>query len=114
GKGKVVVKNLISNAVKVTKAGSITVAAHNHNGGVEISVADTGVGISQEALGLIFEPFHQVDNSGQLGGTGLGLHIVKRLLELLGGTVTADREVGRGSAFRVWGRKVRDRPCFLT
>ena len=102
GKVKVVVKNLIGNAVKFTKAGSITVAAHNHDGGVEISVTDTGVGISQEALELIFEPFHQVDNSGQLGGTGLGLHIVKRLLELLGGTVTVESEVGRGSTFRVW------------
>ena len=102
GKVKVVVKNLIGNAVKFTKAGSITVAAHNHDGGVEISVTDTGVGISQEAIELIFEPFHQVDNSGQLGGTGLGLHIVKRLLELLGGTVTVESEVGRGSTFRVW------------
>ena len=102
GKLKVVVKNLIGNAVKFTKAGSVTVAAHNHDGGVEISVADTGVGISQEALELIFEPFHQVVNSGQLGGTGLGLHIVKRLLELLGGTVTVESEVGRGSTFRVW------------
>ena len=97
-----VVKNLIGNAVKFTKAGSITVAAHNHDGGVEISVADTGVGISQEALELIFEPFHQVDNSGQWGGTGLGLYIVKRLLEMLGGTVRVESAVGRGSTFRVW------------
>ena len=110
GKVKVVVKNLIGNAVKFTKAGSITVAAHNHDGGVEISVTDTGVGISQEALELIFEPFHQVDNSGQLGGTGLGLHIVKRLLELLGGTVTVESEVGRGSTFRVWVPRVLHTP----
>jgi len=110
GKLKVVVKNLIGNAVKFTKAGSITVAAHNHDGGVEISVTDTGVGISQEAIELIFEPFHQVDNSGQLGGTGLGLHIVKRLLELLGGTVTVESEVGRGSTFRVWVPKVLHTP----
>ncbi len=110
GKVKVVVKNLIGNAVKFTKAGSITVAAHNHDGGVEISVTDTGVGISQEAIELIFEPFHQVDNSGQLGGTGLGLHIVKRLLELLGGTVTVESEVGRGSTFRVWVPKVLHTP----
>ena len=110
GKVKVVVKNLIGNAVKFTKAGSITVAAHNHDGGVEISVTDTGVGISQEAIELIFEPFHQVDNSGQLGGTGLGLHIVKRLLELLGGTVTVESEVGRGSTFRVWVPRVLHTP----
>ena len=110
GKVKAVVKNLIGNAVKFTKAGSITVAAHNHDGGVEISVTDTGVGISQEAIELIFEPFHQVDNSGQLGGTGLGLHIVKRLLELLGGTVTVESEVGRGSTFRVWVPKVLHTP----
>ena len=110
GKLKVVVKNLIGNAVKFTKAGSITVAAHNHDGGVEISVTDTGVGISQEAIELIFEPFHQVDNSGQLGGTGLGLHIVKRLLELLGGTVTVESEVGRGSTFRVWVPRVLHTP----
>jgi PAS domain S-box-containing protein len=102
GKLKVVVKNLIGNAVKFTKAGGITVAARSHNGGVEISVTDTGIGISPEALALIFEPFHQVDNSGQRGGTGLGLYIVKRLLELLGGTVTVGSEVGRGSTFRVW------------
>ena len=102
GKLKVVVKNLIGNAVKFTKAGSITVAAHSHNGGVEISVTDTGIGIPPEALALIFEPFHQVDNSGQQGGTGLGLYIVKRLLELLGGTVRVESEVGRGSTFRVW------------
>jgi len=99
---KVVVKNLIGNAVKFTKAGSITVAAQGQEGGVEISVIDTGVGISLEALALIFEPFHQVDNSGQQGGTGLGLYIVKRLLELLGGTVMVESEVGRGSTFRVW------------
>ena len=102
GKLKVVVKNLIGNAVKFTKAGSITVSAHSHTGGVEISVTDTGIGISQEALALIFEPFRQVDSSGQQRGTGLGLHIVKRLLELLGGTVTVESAVGRGSAFRVW------------
>ena len=102
GKLKVVVKNLIGNAVKFTKAGSITVAAQGQKGGVEINVTDTGIGIPQEALALIFEPFRQVDSSGQQRGTGLGLHIVKRLLEMLGGTVTVESEGGRGSTFRVW------------
>ncbi len=104
GKVKVVVKNLIGNAVKFTTAGSITVDAHSRSGGVEINVTDTGIGIPQEALALIFEPFRQVDASStsHLRGTGLGLYIVKRLLELLGGAVMVESAVGRGSTFRVW------------
>ena len=104
GKLKVVLKNLIGNAVKFTKEGRITVEAQGSPGGVEIKVIDTGIGIPPEALELIFEPFHQVDSSMTRvhEGTGLGLHIVKRLLELLGGTVAVESEVGRGSTFRVW------------
>jgi PAS domain S-box-containing protein len=104
GKMKVVLKNLIGNAVKFTEEGSITVNAYVRDEGVEISVTDTGIGIPQQALSTIFEPFRQVDNSTrrQYGGTGLGLHIVKRLLELLGGTITVESKVGRGSTFRVW------------
>ncbi|HEV8717387.1 MAG TPA: PAS domain S-box protein [Candidatus Binatia bacterium] len=104
GKLKVVLKNLIGNAVKFTKEGSITVAARSWNGGVELRVSDTGMGIPQEALAVIFEPFRQLESSAtrQYGGTGLGLHIVKRLLEMLGGTITVASEVGRGSTFRVW------------
>jgi PAS domain S-box-containing protein len=104
GKLKVVIKNLIGNAVKLTKHGSITVAAQEQHEGVEISVADTGIGIPHEALSLIFEPFRQIDSSDTrpYSGSGLGLHIVKRLLELLGGTITVESEVGHGSTFRVW------------
>lgn len=104
GKLKVVIKNLLGNAVKFTPAGSITVAAHRRCGGVEISVTDTGVGIPPEGRAAIFEPFHQLDNSTtrKYEGTGLGLHIVKRLLELLRGTIEVESEVGRGSTFRVW------------
>jgi len=104
GKLKVVLKNLIGNAVKFTPTGSITVAARRAQGGVEICVTDTGIGIPPEAQALIFEPFWQVEHpvTPQAGGTGLGLHIVKRLLDLLGGTVTVESAVGRGATFRVW------------
>ena len=79
-------------------------AARTHQGGVELSVMDTGRGIPQEELGVIFEPFRQIEHSAaqQYGGTGLGLYIVKRLLDVLGGTVTVESEVGRGSTFRIW------------
>ena len=104
GKLKVVIKNLIGNAVKFTEQGSITVDAHPRAGGIEISVADTGIGISSEVLPVIFEPFRQLESATVHGykGTGLGLYIVKRLLELLGGTISVESEVGRGSTFRVW------------
>jgi PAS domain S-box-containing protein len=104
GKLKIVIKNLISNAVKFTKEGSIRVHACSRAGGVEIRVADTGIGIPQGALALIFDSFRQVEGSQskRYGGTGLGLYIVKRLLDLLGGTVEVASEVGRGSTFRVW------------
>lgn len=98
---KVVIKNLIGNAMKFTNEGRITVETQLHAGGVEIRVIDTGIGIAREFLPVIFEPFQQVDAAkGQ--GTGLGLHIVKRLLTLLGGSITVDSEIGRGSTFCVW------------
>ena len=100
---KVVLKNLIGNAVKFTDEGSVTVAAHRRDGVMEFSVADTGIGIPPEARELIFEPFRQADSSPtrRYGGVGLGLYIVRRFLEILGGAVTVDSEVGRGSTFQV-------------
>jgi PAS domain S-box-containing protein len=104
GKLKIVLKNLIRNAVKFTEEGSITVEALNCRGGIEFRVVDTGVGIPVEALELIFEPFRQVGTaaSDRMKGTGLGLHIVKRLLALLGGTITVESKLGSGSTFRAW------------
>jgi len=107
---KVVIKNLISNAVKFTKKGDIRVSAQVQRQGVAISVTDTGIGIPVEAQSFIFESFRQLDSSTArpYSGSGLGLYIVKRLLDLLGGTIVVESEVGRGSTFRVWVPTVRD------
>jgi signal transduction histidine kinase len=99
-----VLSNLVENAIKFTRKGGVTVtlfcpdAAH-----WAFSVADTGLGISAEAQQYIFEPFRQVDSSTtrKQGGVGLGLSIVKQLVELMGGVITVQSEVGRGSQFQV-------------
>ena len=101
---KVVLKNLIGNAVKFTECGSICVEADRADGGVTVAVTDTGIGIAAPMVSRIFEAFRQVDPSStrRHGGVGLGLYIVRRLLELLGGTITVDSQLGRGSTFRIW------------
>lgn len=101
---KLVLKNLIGNAIKYTDRGTVTLDAYPTERGIEISVADTGIGIAPEALAIIFEPFRQADSSStrRHGGVGLGLYIVRRLLDMLGGIVSVESEVGRGSTFRVW------------
>lgn len=68
---------------------------------MEVSVADTGIGIPPDSLGLIFEEFRQVEGAHQTQkGTGLGLSITKKLTELLGGTICVESKVGKGSTFR--------------
>lgn len=105
-KVKQIVLNLLSNAVKFTHEGSISVTARcdDAEGGVRIVVADTGIGISEDNLAKIFDDFRQVDQSStrEYGGTGLGLSITKKLLHLLGGTISVESTVGNGSTFKVW------------
>ncbi len=98
--------NLISNAVKFTNEGKITVCARllsedAEHATIEFSVTDTGIGISKEKLGQVFENFQQATSgtSRLYGGTGLGLAIVKQLVELQGGTITVKSEVDKGSTF---------------
>jgi signal transduction histidine kinase len=101
---QIVLKNLIRNAMKFTEQGTVTVAAHGRDDGVEITVNDTGIGITPEVMPTIFEPFRQGDGSDtrQYGGVGLGLYIARRLTTLLGGTIGVESEVGKGSTFRLW------------
>ncbi len=105
GKLKVILKNLVANAFKFTSAGSVRVEVKRDRRTDEVvaDVADTGVGISSEQQQIIFEPFRQGDGSisRKFGGVGLGLHIVQRLAEMLGGSVAVRSEVGRGSTFTV-------------
>lgn len=100
---KVVLKNLIGNAAKFTETGTVTVAVEPADGGVAFAVTDTGIGIPPQQHSMIFEAFRQGDAStyARYGGAGLGLHIVRRILDLLGGTISLQSDIGRGSCFRV-------------
>ncbi|HVX39005.1 MAG TPA: ATP-binding protein [Gemmatimonadaceae bacterium] len=101
---KQVLLNLLSNAVKFTNRGGISVKAQPSTGGVRIDVVDTGIGIRQSDLQAIWEDFRQVDQSRtrEFGGTGLGLSITRKLLERLGGSVSAQSIYGEGSTFTVY------------
>lgn len=101
---KLALKSLMSNALKFTDQGSVGVCITAYDNGVSFCIRDTGIGIAPNILPRIFEPFRQGDESTtrRHGGMGLGLYLVKRLLELLGGTITVISEVGHGSTFRIW------------
>ena len=95
------VMNLLGNAAKFTQSGHITISLTQRDGAAELAVADTGIGIPPEDLPHIFDEFRQVERKGaeQTEGTGLGLSIAKKSVELLGGTISAESEVGLGTTF---------------
>jgi PAS domain S-box-containing protein len=93
-----VFENLISNAMKFTNSGAITIGARSSGDDVVFSVADTGVGIAAENLQRVFDPFWQA-RDGKREGAGLGLSIVKTIVEAHGGRTWATSEVGAGSTF---------------
>jgi signal transduction histidine kinase/CheY-like chemotaxis protein len=103
-----ILTNLLSNAVKFTARGAVVVrveplAAEDGSLPVRFAVSDTGIGIAPEAIAALFDPFTQADTSTtrRFGGTGLGLSICRQLTELMGGTIKARSEPGRGSVFTV-------------
>jgi len=93
--------NLVGNAIKFTESGSVTVSAQVKNNQIEVTVADTGIGIPDDKFEDIFKSFEQVDTSPSrsYSGTGLGLSITKQLVELHGGTIRVESELGQGSQF---------------
>lgn len=94
--------NLISNAIKFTEnGGKITISLKNDNGCAIIKVSDTGCGISKETGMRIFEKFYQGDTSHAQEGNGLGLALVKKIIDIIGGEISVESEIGRGSTFTV-------------
>src|SRR5262245_10302323 len=105
-----IVRNLVDNAVKFTERGMIAVSATMaRDSWVRIEVRDTGTGIADADVKMIFDAFHQIGESStrRTGGIGLGLSIVKQLVEALGGTMSVASRLGEGSTFRF------DVPCVL-
>lgn len=101
-----ILMNLLSNAIKFTDRGHVklkltVMQKHNNKVKLKFSIEDTGIGIASDKIATIFESFEQAENdtTAKYGGTGLGLTIVKKLIELKGGDLTVSSQVGKGSVF---------------
>ena len=96
-----ILHNLIGNGIKFTEAGTIMLSAQKKGEAIVITVSDTGMGIPKDKQSLVFQSFEQLDGDidRSFGGTGLGLSITRHLIELHGGRIWVDSEVGKGSSF---------------
>jgi signal transduction histidine kinase/HAMP domain-containing protein len=96
-----ILQNLIANAVKFTASGSVAVSANSHGGNVSVIIADTGIGIADDAIPYIFDEFRQVDGSSSRRheGTGLGLAIARKAARMLGGDIGVTSTLGLGATF---------------
>ena len=98
----IVWNNLIGNAVKFTpKGGEISVSLEELDESIVVCVTDTGIGISKDAQRHIFERFYQCDTSHQTEGNGLGLSLVKKVVEILEGDISVESQEGRGTIFEI-------------
>ncbi|HBN12755.1 MAG TPA: sensor histidine kinase [Clostridiales bacterium] len=93
--------NLLSNAVKFTEKGKISVSLKKEKGQAVVKVSDTGCGISSETGKHIFEKFYQGDTSHSQEGNGLGLALVKKVIDFTGGTIAVNSELGKGTTFTI-------------
>lgn len=98
-----VVTNVFDNAVKYTEQGKVSIGLTANNEVVQIKISDTGPGIPPEDLPHLFQKFYRVDNSATrtIGGTGLGLFICRKIVEMYNGAIWAESEVGKGSTFYI-------------
>lgn len=98
-----VLLNILGNAIKFTEQGSVTLTVSPEADKIAFNITDTGIGIAEDRLAKIFEPFTQADASmsRRFGGTGLGTTISKQLVELMGGSINATSTLGKGSTFTV-------------
>jgi len=98
-----VISNIFDNALKYTQAGKITVGIGGDTNNVQVFIQDTGAGIPADDIPHLFQKFYRVDNSSvrTIGGTGLGLFICKKIVELYGGRIWVESELGKGSVFRI-------------
>lgn len=96
-----ILMNLVGNAIKFTEKGSVQLSINNEQDQLRFSIVDTGIGIPQDKLQSIFENFNQAHSSDtrKYGGTGLGLSISKQIVELMGGNISIESEVGSGTTF---------------
>ena len=95
-------QNLLRNAIKFTpEGGSIRVGLTTQEGAFRVQIADTGIGIDESAQKHIFEKFFQADTSHHTEGSGLGLSLVKRIVDACGGEITVESQLGKGSTFSV-------------
>ena len=97
---KQIIYNLLSNAIKFTpEGGNVELFAEKDNGFVRFTISDTGIGISEEDMERLFQPFEQVNSIHAHEGTGLGLSLVKKYIEMHKGDIRVESEIGKGSSF---------------
>ncbi len=95
--------NMLSNAAKFTKEGTVTLSINTFENDIKFAVTDTGIGMNEEQLGKVFDEFTQAEASTakDYGGTGLGLPISKKMTEMMGGMMQVESEEGKGTTFSI-------------